>query len=252
MISGLDALVLVGAGIVAGMVGTAGGIASLVSYPALLAVGLPALSANVANIVAVVACGPGSALASGPELQGWAPWLRRYIPISVLGAGLGTALLLLTPAGVFKHVVPFLVAGGSLVLLLQPKLTARRALHDTPAAHAALRITMPIVAAYNGYFGAGSGVMTMALLLITADDRLPTANALKNVLLGAATAASALVLIIFGPVRWSAALPLAAGIFFGGLLGPRITRRVPPSVMRPLVALVGLGLAIQLWISGGA
>jgi len=252
MISGLDAVVLVGAGILAGMVGTAGGIASLVSYPALLAVGVPVLAANVSNIVAVTVCGPGSALASRPELRGWGAWLRRYMPVSILGAGAGTALLLLTPPGVFRHVVPFLVAAGSLMLLFQPQLTARRALHDTPAGHLALLATLPLIAAYNGYFGAGSGVMSLALLLMTADDRLPTANALKNVVLGGATAVSAVVLIAFGPVRWAAAAPLAAGMFIGSLLGPRVARRVPSAVLRPLVVLVGLGLATQLLISGGS
>src|SRR5580658_424647 len=92
---------LLAAGIAAGMVGTAGGITSLISYPALLAAGVPALPANVANIVALVACWPGSALASRPELQGKASWLRRWAWVSAAGGAIGAALLLSTSPGAF-------------------------------------------------------------------------------------------------------------------------------------------------------
>ncbi len=121
MISAPQAALLLGVGALAGIVGTAGGITSLVSYPALLAVGLPALSANVANIVALVSCWPGSALASRPELDGKGPWLVRWAPVSAAGGVAGAALLLSTPAGVFAKIVPFLVAGGSIALLLGPR-----------------------------------------------------------------------------------------------------------------------------------
>src|ERR1700761_4462128 len=126
MISTLDSAALVLAGAAAGLIGSAGGITSLISYPALLAVGLPALPANIANNVALVACWPGSALASKPELHGKAPWLSRWTPVAVVGAATGSTLLLLTPSGVFARVVPFLVAAGSLALLLEPRLTAWR------------------------------------------------------------------------------------------------------------------------------
>src|ERR1700727_2315397 len=107
MISTLDAAVLLPAGMAAGLIGSAGGITSLVSYPALLAVGLPALSANIANNVALVACWPGSALASKPELHGKASWLWRWTVAAVAGGAAGSGLLLLTPSGVFARVVPF-------------------------------------------------------------------------------------------------------------------------------------------------
>src|ERR1700753_3116639 len=108
------ALLIALAGIVAGVVGTAGGITSLVSYPALLLVGIPALPANVTNIVALVACWPGSALASRPELAGRRSWLLRWLPVAAIGGAAGSALLLSTPGGVFTRVVPFLVLTGSL------------------------------------------------------------------------------------------------------------------------------------------
>lgn len=235
----------------AGLVGTAGAITTLVSYPALLAVGVGALPANLVNIVALVACWPGSALASGPELAGRGPWLRRHAPVAAAGGAAGTALLLLTPSGVFTRVVPFLVAAGSVALLLQPRLTARRRARRSRQEQIGPALVLLAVSAYNGYFGAGAGVMVLALMLITVDEHLPTANALKNMLVGAAGAVSAVAIIAFGTVRWSDVGPLAAGMFIGSLLGPSAARRVPARVLRPLVALVGIGFAVQLAISHG-
>src|SRR6202451_1560162 len=117
-------LFLTAAGALAGLVGTAGGITSLVSYPALLLAGIAPLQANVTNIVALVACWPGSALASGPELCGRASWLRRWAVVAVTGGAVGAILLLSTPAGVFDRVVPYLLVFASLGLLLQPRISA--------------------------------------------------------------------------------------------------------------------------------
>src|ERR1700691_4155917 len=117
-------VLLFGAGVLAGIVGTAGGITSLVSYPALLLAGVLALQANVVNIIAIVACWPGAALASPPELAGRGAWLGRWSLVAVLGGAAGAVLLLSTPPGLFSQVVPFLVAAGSLALLCQPRLRA--------------------------------------------------------------------------------------------------------------------------------
>jgi uncharacterized membrane protein YfcA len=245
-----EAALIAAAGVLAGIVGTAGGITSLVSYPALLAVGVPALPANVANIVALTACGPGSAVASRPELAGRGAWLRRWTGVAAVGGAIGAVALLATPPGAFSRVVPFLVAAGSLTLLLQPAISARRAGH---ARHDTLILAVGLLAlsAYSGYFGAGSGVMTLGLLLITTDQHLARANALKNIVIGAATVASALTFVIVGPVRWSVVLPLGAGMLAGSMIGPRLARRLPAAVLRWLVALLGLGLAVRLWLVPG-
>jgi uncharacterized protein len=252
VISNYHVVALLGAGIVAGLVGTAGGITSLVSYPALLAAGIPALAANVANIVALVACWPGSALASRPELTSKGSWLRRWAPVAASGGALGSALLLSTPTGVFERVVPFLVIIGSLALLAQPRISARR--RRRPGPHTSLGLPMGLLAlsAYNGYFGAGSGVMTLALLLFTTDAELPNANALKNMLIGAAAVMSAFAFTAFGHVDWVAVAPLSMGMFAGSTLGPHVTRRAPTVVLRWLIALLGIALAIQLWLIPGS
>jgi len=247
MIPAPDAALIAAAGVLAGIVGSAGGITSLVSYPALLAVGVPALTANIANIVALVACWPGSALASRPELRDRGPWLRRWAWVSAAGGAAGSALLLSTPSQAFTRVVPFLVAAGSVALLAQPRITALRQRRGRDN-----RVVLPaglaVMSAYNGYFGAGSGVLTLGLMLLTVDQRLPQANALKNMLIGAASVVSALIFIVLGPIDWAAVLPLAAGLFIGSTIGPRLTRRVPAGVIRWLAGLLGLGLAVSLWI----
>jgi uncharacterized membrane protein YfcA len=254
-VTGLDDIALLAAaGLIAGLVGSAGGITSLLSYPALLAVGLPALSANVTNLVAAVACWPGAALASQPELAGQGRWLHRWVPLSALGGATGSVLLLSTPPGIFARVVPFLVAAGSLALVAQPWLVGdpsknKRGRTSSALRSAVLPLGLIAVSVYGGYFGAGSGVMTLALLLITAEPHMATANALKNMLIGALTLVSALIFAAFGPVDWMAVLPLGLGMFIGSTLGPRLARRLPARLLRRLVALIGIGLAIQLWIN---
>jgi uncharacterized membrane protein YfcA len=248
VISALDAALLVLAGVAAGLVGSAGGITSLISFPALLAVGLPAHAANVANSVGLVACLPGSAHGSRPELRGRGPWLRRWSIVAATGGTAGAALLLATPADVFARVVPFLVLTGSLTLLFEPRLTAWHRRRGRPN-----RLVLPAgvlaLSLYNGYFGAGSGVMTLTLMLVLVDDHLPAANAIKNVLIGVASVATAIILIAAGPVEWSATVPIALGLLVGSRIGPAVARRLPPRLLRGLVVAFGLLLALDLWIN---
>ncbi len=243
-----DAAILLGAGVIAGLVGSAGGITSLVSYPALLAIGLPALSANVANIVALLGCWPGSAIASQPELEGRRAWLRRWAPLAAVGGAAGAVLLLATSAATFAKVVPFLVAGASFALLLEPRLASWRQKRGSQPHKFALPAGVLTLSLYNGYFGAGSGVMILTMLLLLVDRHLPRANALKNMLLGAATLCSAAVLTLSGTVNWSAAAPLAVGMFAGSAIGPRATRHLPATFLRPIIALLGISLAVELWL----
>jgi hypothetical protein len=255
MLSLGDTAFLIAAGILAGIVGTAGAITSLVSFPALLIAGVPAFGANVANIVAITTTWPGSALSSRPELAGRAAWLRRYGAVAAVGGAAGTALLLATPSGAFERIVPFLVAGGALTLLATPWLRGLAGIGEHGTAHrdpAWMAAVLLIISVYNGYFGAGSGVMTLALLLIASDDRLPVANALKNMLVGVATVVAAVGLALFASVRWGAVVPLGIGAFVGATVGPHVTRRLPERTLRIAVAAIGLGLAVQLWLTHGS
>jgi hypothetical protein len=231
------------------MLGSAGGITSLISYPALLAVGLPPFAANATNLVAVVTYWPGSALGSRQELAGRGNWLRRWTPLMLLAGGGGAALLLATPAGAFRHVVPFLVLAGSLALIYAPRLARRRApggRHDRT-----LGAWLALLGLYSGYFGAGSGVMTLALLLTLVESHVATANALKNMLVGAATVPAAVLIAIFAPVHWGSVAPLSAGILIGSRLGPPLARRLPGDLLRVTVAALGVSLAVWLWLKPG-
>lgn len=240
-------VLLLAAGIVAGVIGSGGGVSSLVSYPALLAVGIQPLPANIANLVAGVAIGPGSALSSRRELAETRPVLRRLVPPTIIGTVVGAGLLQLTPPGVFAQVVPVLVVAGSLVLVFQPALMR---LSDRRVRRVALLqlVLVGVVSIYGGYFGAGSGVMLLAVILVLVDARVPPANAIKNLLLGVVSIVAAAVFIATGPVLWWAVLPLAAGLFVGSAVGPIIVRHLPSNLVRWVAAAFGFALAVYLWI----
>ncbi|HXW80025.1 MAG TPA: sulfite exporter TauE/SafE family protein [Acidimicrobiales bacterium] len=238
-----------GAGGLAGLAGTAGGITSLISYPALLAVGLSPIRANMTNSVALVGNWPGSTLAARPELAGRARRLRQLAPVAAAGGLLGAVLLLGTPAAVFDRFVPFFLAAASVALLCQPRLVTWRRRYLGGVSRLLLFAGLFGVCLYDGYFGAGSGVMLLALLLIAIDENLPRANAYKNFLLGVSDVISAAGFAIFGSVDWLAAVSVGLGALLGGAYGPRLTRRLPPGVLRVAVALAGLGLAVKLFLS---
>ncbi|MBO0708160.1 MAG: sulfite exporter TauE/SafE family protein [Candidatus Dormibacteraeota bacterium] len=246
---GAEAALLVLAGVLAGIVGTAGGITTLVSYPALLLVGVPPLAASVANTVAVVACWPGAALSSRPELVGRWGWLARWAAVTVLGGVAGAVLLLTTPPGLFARLVPYLLLAGSVALVAQGRLSAAATARLGAATPFLLAGGLFLVSLYNGYFGAGSGVLTLVLLLVLVEPDLVRANALKNMLIGAASIISAATFAFSGSVRWLDVLPLALGLFVGSLLGPVVARRLPSWLLRWAAALMGLGFAIRLWVA---
>jgi uncharacterized membrane protein YfcA len=251
VISIAHVIVLVVSGVVAGVIGSAGGITSLVSYPALLAIGIPPLPANVTNVVALVGSFPGAALGSRPELRGQGSWLRRWALVAAVGSVLGVALLLLTPDQVFNHLVPYLLLLASLALFFQPRLSRWHEAH----AHrqgAVLGWGLFAVSVYSGYFGAGSGIMALALILLTVDPDFARANALKNMILGVATLVAAIGFLIFGPVHLAAALCLGVGCVVGSFLGPSVARTIPGDVLRVIAAAFGVGLAVWFFVNPGS
>ena len=247
MISGLvDEAWLVGAGILAGAVGTAGGITSLVSYPALIAAGLSPQPASMANLVAALACWPGSALASQRELSGTWARLRGALLVAAIGGATGATALRSTPDRTFTALVPWLVLLGSTIVLVQPTLTRRLHIKTSRRGDGATLTAIGAVSVYGGYFGAGSGVLLLATTLTLMDPRLPQANAVKNMLLGAGALAAATIFTLTAPVVWSAVAPLAAGLFVGSTLGPVLARKLPGRLVRLASATVGLVLAVEL------
>jgi uncharacterized membrane protein YfcA len=257
--AGISALVgvpalLMAVGVLAGVVSTVVGLASVISYPALLALGLPPVAANVSNTVSLVFTSLGAAAGSRPELVGQR---RRVLGIGALtaaGGAVGAALLLRTPAGAFALAVPVLIALASVALLLQPAVTrwanrSDRVERVHPAGSPPSRPWLIVVAAaavYVGYFGAAGGVLMLAALGGLLRDDLVRLNALKNVVSGLANAVAAVGFVLFGPVQWSVVVPLGAGFLIGGRLGPGLARRLPARSLRGLIAGSGLAVAAVL------
>ncbi|MCF6734276.1 sulfite exporter TauE/SafE family protein [Blastococcus sp. KM273129] len=244
-------LFLLAAGVGAGLTGSIAGLASLVSYPALLATGLPPVTANVTNTVALVLNAVGSVSASRPELHGQARRLRPLLVAAVAGGVTGAVLLLLTPPDAFERIVPWLIAGASVAILVQRpprELAAEGARHAAAHDPRWLALGTFAVTVYGGYFGAAAGVLLLALYLLSTGEGLPRGNAMKNVVLGVANGVAALGFAFLADVAWAAALPLAMGFFLGGRLGPRVVRRAPQTALRTVIALAGLGLAVHLGI----
>lgn len=241
-------VLLVAAGIAGGLFGTIAGLASLATYPALLAVGLAPISANVTNTVALVFTGIGSVLSSRPELKGQGPRIRRLAPMAVFGGIAGAALLLSTPADGFEKIVPWLIGFASLTILIPRRPVPDD--HVAPAQSTRLRVAeaagMALICVYGGYFGAAAGVLMLAMLLHTTHDTLPRANALKNGLLGVANGIAALIFAFLAPVDWLAVLPLGLGCLVGAWLGPKVVRWAPVTILRWLIGLAGLALAVRL------
>ena len=243
---------LVLAGVGGGLCGSIAGLASLVSYPALLATGIPAVTANVTNTVALVLNSVGSVSASRPELRGQA---RRLMPLAVaavLGGAAGAVLLLLTPSGAFERIVPFLIAGASAAILVQrpPRELAEEGHRERPVPRDPgwLAVGTFAIAVYGGYFGAAAGVLMLAMYLLGTGETLPRGNAMKNLILGVANSVAAVGFVLCASIAWSAALPLAIGLFVGGRLGPRLVRRAPQRALRRIIAVAGLALAVRLGI----
>ncbi|HEY8318848.1 MAG TPA: sulfite exporter TauE/SafE family protein [Amnibacterium sp.] len=242
----VEPLFLLLAGVVAGVIGTSGGITSLVAYPALLAVGIPPLAANVTNAVSLLGSGFGSAVRSGPELAGHGSTIRAWMPLTMLLSLSGAVLLILTPSRAFDRIVPFLLATGAITLLLQPLIARSQARRGAGTNRAAVVLAGAGTAVYNGYFGAGAGILMIAVLLLGTEPVLPRANALKNVILLAADVLPAILFAFTGGVVWAAVWPLGIGALLGGLIGPSVARRVPADALRILIASSGLALAAWL------
>lgn len=238
------ALLLV-AGLLAGLIGSGAGLASLVSYPALLLTGLPPLAANVSNTVALTISSLTSVPASWPELRGQVRRLVPYVLVALVGGVVGMVLLLAFPAEAFEAVVPWLIALASVALLARPWLQRIRS-DDLGEHHPLVVSAVGLVCVYGGYFGAAAGVLVMAVIGAVVPDRWAYVNASKNVLLAVSNLTASVGFLLLGPVVWSATLPLAAGALVGAAIGPAVVRRLPETPVRLVIGVAGLALAVRL------
>jgi uncharacterized membrane protein YfcA len=235
-----------GAGLVAGWVNAVAGGGSLLLYPALVAVGLPTVDANVTNSVALWPGYLGNAVGLGPIVRENVHELRRLAAPAIVGSALGCGLLLATPSRAFDILVPFLVVAASVLLALQPYLKAR--LNAEHAQHPVTSIlSTGLGAVYGGYFGGGLGVILLAVLGLTLGSGIRVANAVKGGLQVLINTVTVLVFALFGPVHWQLVLAIAPATLIGGITGGRLASRVNESVLRIMV--VGFGFAVGVWLA---
>ena len=238
-------LLLFLAGIGSGLTGYGAGLASVVSYPALLAVGLSPLAANATNTAALTGVALGGVGSARVELTGQRARIIRFGLAGVVGGAVGAGLLVVLPESTFAAVVPWLVLTGAVVLLLRPwlqHLHRGRFPENSPLVVA----VVGLITVYGGYFGAGAGTLVTAALALVLTEPLVRVTALRAVVLGLANLVASLVLVARDLVVWTAMLPLALGMFLGGALAPRLLRRLPEVAVRLGVAAAGIALAVFL------
>ena len=274
-------LLILLAGIGAGFVGYAVGASSLVSYPALLAFGIPPVLANASNTVGVVGTGIGGVMGARKELKGQAVRSITYVVIGAFGGVAGAFLLLKLDPSVFEFAAPVLILLSSLIIAINPRgrMQAKQAAADATAqlkhieaTDAAKRATTPTaphrppeqlvqpmsqdswwvwlgvaaVAIYSGYFGAGAGTLALAVLDAAKIGPFHKINALKTLIGTGANISASVVFIIQGAVDWPAAIMLCIGCFIGGYIAPPVTRKIPANIMRAAAVVAGIILTIDL------
>jgi len=239
-----EAAAIFAAGLVAGTINTIVGSGSLITFPTLLAFGYAPLDANVSNTVGLVPGSLSGAFGYRRELVGQRPRAVRLGMASGAG-GLTGAVVLLAFPGAFAAIVPVLIAVALILVAAGPRLSDALAAHR----HAESDRSWPLAllffatAIYGGYFGAGMGIIMIALLTIFVPDDIQRLNGLKNVLAAVINGVAGILFILVAPVHWVAALLIAAGSIVGGQVGARVGRRLPAPALR--LAIIGVGLAAE-------
>ncbi|GGL24318.1 sulfite exporter TauE/SafE family protein [Phycicoccus endophyticus] len=241
-----EALVVVLAGVGAGTINTIVGSGTLITFPTLLLLGVPPVTANISNNLGLV---PGSltgAVGYRRELRGMGAELRRYVPMSFLGGAVGAVLLLVLDPDLFRTIVPVLILVGIVLVAAGPRIgswTARRRGDAGATDHRGLMQGGVLGAGvYGGYFGAAQGIILMGILGALSGESLQRLNGLKNVLATVVNAVAAVVFLLVAPGRidWSVVLLIAVGSTLGGALGATVGRRLPSPVLRGFIIVVGL------------
>lgn len=247
-----EAAAILLAGFGAGTINTVVGSGTLITFPTLLAFGIPPVTANVSNTIGLVPGTASGTLAGRPELVGQGRLVRFLAPASLVGGVVGALLLLVLPAAAFSAIVPALIVLGVVLVLAQPRISAwvaRR--HDRmgglrPTGAVWVWPAVLLTGVYGGYFGAAQGVLLMAILGNGVADSLNRLNATKNLLSLVVNGVAAVVFVLLEPVNWPAAGLIAVGSVVGGQVGARIGRRLPPGALRGVIAVVGTAAVVVM------
>jgi uncharacterized membrane protein YfcA len=243
------------AAMAAGLVNALAGGGTLITFPILMAVGLPAIAANVTNTVALSPGYFGATLAQSKDLKDQKKRLWLVMPAGAAGGIIGGVLLLITQERVFRELVPFLILLASVLLAIQDPMkrwiTRRSTQQEShKASEAWVMIPVGLAAIYGGYFGAGLSVIVLAVLGLVLEDSLTRLNALKQAVAFATNVTAAIFFVFSGQVNWPAALVMAVGALIGGSLGGRLAGKIKPSTLRLIVVIVGFAVSIIYFIRG--
>jgi uncharacterized membrane protein YfcA len=245
--TGLETLFVLLAGFGAGIMTSTVGVASMLSFPVLVAVGLPPVVANASNTVGMTPGGLSGSFGYREELREHPRLTAAVITTCAVGAVAGAALLLALPPGVFEAIVPWLILFTCLLVGVSPRLNRWLRRHrqgleieQRTRMSPVTRLFATLTGVYGGYFGAGSGVMMLAVLGLGVDVEFRIINALKTLAVVAANVVATVIFVAAAEIDWRAVGMLAAGSVIGGYVGARIGRRLPPTLLRSLVVLVGV------------
>src|SRR5574342_1199204 len=248
MLHGIDFLLVALAAVAAGAVNALAGGGTLITFPMLTFVGVPAVAANVTNTVALCPGYFGGTLAQWKDLQGQKNRLWLILPASIVGGVLGGYLLLQTGEKLFKDLVPYLILLASGLLAIQDPvrawLTRRMAAGQGAQLEKINWLPVGLASIYGGYFGAGLSVIILSALGLTMEDTLTRLDALKQAVAVAVNVAAAIFFVFSGQVVWIAALVMAVGALIGGTLGGKLAGRIKPSTLRWTVVTIGVIVAI--------
>ncbi len=273
--SPLDAVLVLLAGVGAGTINSIVGSGTLITFPTLLFLGYPALTANVSNNIGLVAGGLSASWGYRRELSGQGGALRRLLPLSLVGSVVGATLLLVLPAAAFRAIVPVLIVLALVLVVTGPRMqraaAARRATAPpdaTPAGSAAAgsaaagnaaagnwrAVALPagvlLAGMYGGYFGAAQGVLLMGVFSALSSEPIQRLNGFKNVLVTLVNFVAAIAFLLFARdhVQWPIVGLIAIGSAIGGWLGAHVGRRLPPLVLRGVIVTVGvLAIVKMVW-----
>ncbi|HEX9331604.1 MAG TPA: sulfite exporter TauE/SafE family protein [Anaerolineales bacterium] len=255
MLNGIEFIFVALAAMAAGAVNALAGGGTLITFPTLTFLGIPAVAANVTNTVALCPGYFGGTLAQWNDLRGQRIRLWIVVPASIVGGVIGGFLLLQTGEKLFRQLVPYLILLASILLAIQGPVRAwlvRRLgeSHLGTGIEKLAWLPVGLASVYGGYFGAGLSVIVLSALGLTLEDTLTRLNALKQAIAFSVNIAAAIFFLFSGKVIWSAALVMAVGALIGGILGGRLAGRISPSTLRWTVVTIGIVISIIYFIRG--
>ncbi|MEU1420418.1 sulfite exporter TauE/SafE family protein [Kitasatospora sp. NPDC005751] len=248
-----EAIAVLVAGVGAGMINVIVGSGTLITFPVLLAVGIPPVTANVSNAFGLVPGSLSGVVGYRRELADQGRRLVRLGIAALLGGLVGAVLLIELPSSAFDTIVPVLILLALVLVVIQPRVAkavaARRRPGGDPDGGLALLAGVFLTGIYGGYFGAAQGVLLLALMGMLLQEDLQRINGVKNALAMIVNGVAAVFFLFTSTINWAAAGLIAVGSLCGGLLGAKVGRKLPPPALRGVIVVVGLVAVTKLLVS---